>query len=100
MNIEKSKQESTEQALTIPVVSGSYFLPRDTNGTQIKKGDKLEFTDIVWNGYGSCSYPRRTGVVTETEIDGEIVPCIDYSIGDYERLAFFIDYFDQKYLVV
>ena len=87
---------------TLPIhgVSGSYLLPKDINGTQIKKGDKVEFTDIIWNGFGSCSYPRRKGVVTETEMDGEIVPCIDYSIGDYERLAFFVDYFNQKYLVV
>ena len=81
-------------------VSGSYLLPKDINGVQIKKGDKVEFTDIIWNGFGSCSYPRRTGIVTETKLDGETLPCIDYSIGDYERLAFFVDYFDQKYLVV
>ena len=100
MSTENSSKEDKDKALSQIAVSGSYLLPIDINGVQIKKGDKVKFNDLIWNGYGSVSYPRREGVVSETEMNGSIIPCIDYSLPNYERIAFFNGDGYRKYEVV
>ena len=101
MKIENENlNEPQKPQLNIGAVSGSYSLPMDINGVQIKKGDKIRFNDLIWNGFGSVSYPRREGVVTEIEMDGMNIPCIDYSLSNYERIAFFNGDSYRKYEVV
>lgn len=76
------------------------LLPKDTNDVQICLGDTIEFSDLIWGGYGSVSYPRRRGIVKMYEMEGKMIPVIDFSLGMHERIEFFTGEAYKKYLVI
>lgn len=87
------KKLESEDALQKDISNHTYNYD-DINGTRVNKGDKVKFHDLIWNGFGSVSYPIREGIVIEKEVDGMKILCIDYSLDNYERIAYFGGYQD------
>ena len=81
-------EEKELKKLNKEIVKLSYSTD-DINDIRIKKGDRIKFRDLNWCGFGCVEYPYREGVVVEKEIDGMKLLCVDYSLENYERIAYF-----------